>query len=136
MEAPESPYLIWWMLIDSPKKTKRQFPYNREVYRLSVLLASDIVKNICEGNMTKEWTPEFIQAQKLVICDIMNLTRMTLKETEEYLKDFCMNWTLDVVPVFPDQNPEEVSADENLIAAELFEHLVAFAVEDFVKEFK
>ena len=136
MEAPESPYLIWWMLIDSPEKTKRQFPYNREVYRLSVLLASDIIKNICDGNMTKEWTPEFIQAQKLAICDIMNLTRMTLKETEEYLKDFCMNWTLGIVPVFPHQNADEVSADENLIAAELFEQLVAFALEDFVKEFK
>ena len=121
-------------MLDSPKKKKRQFPYNREVYRLSVLLASDIVKHVSEGKMSNDLSPDFIKAQKLAIRDIMNMTGMTLKQTGDYLKDFCVYWTLDVVPVFPDENEEEVSTEQNPVAAEIFDALVAFAVEGFMEK--
>ena len=113
----ENPWLVWWMMIDSPTKTKRRFPFNRQAYRLSVLLASDIIKAACEEKMIKDLpTPQ----QKIAIRSLIKQTGMTFKQTEHFLKDFCSNWTLDVVPVFADQKEEDVSTYYNPIAAELF----------------
>ena len=118
--------------MSSPEKTKKRFPHNREVYRLCVLLASDIIESICQGKMVTDLTPEFFKAKQFAIKAIMAESGMTKEETGDFLKDFCLNWSLDKVPIFPDQTEDEVSTETNVVAEEVLDMMLVHAAQDFL----
>ena len=120
--------------MSSPEKTKKRFPYNREVYKLCVLLASDIIESICQGKMVTDLTPQFFKAKHFAIKSIMEESGMTKEETGNFLKDFCLNWTLDKVPIFPDQDDDEVSIETNPIAEEVLDMMLVHAAQDFLRD--
>ena len=117
--------------MNSPFKEKKRFPYNREVYRMCVLLASDIIKWICEGKMTHDLTPDFCKAQGFAITVIMHESGLTKEEAKHFIRDFCIHWTLDKVPIFPNQTEDEVSTQHNTIAEEVLDVMLGYAIHEY-----
>ena len=119
--------------MSSPSKTKKRFPYNQHVYRMCVLLTSDIVKAICDGKMTHDLPPEFFQAKAFAVRVIMKESGMTKEQTRQFVQDFALNWTLDKVPIFPDQTEDEVSTETNPEAEDVLDILLSHAVYEYMK---
>ena len=120
--------------MSSPEKTKKRFPCNREVYRLCVLLVSDCLELICDGKMVTDLTPEFFKAKQYAIKTIMEESGMTKEETANFLKEFCLNWSLDQVPIFPDQDEDDVSTETNVVAEEVLDMILVHVAQDFLRD--